>query len=570
MQPTLALAVYLAAATLLPAQAVSVTLTCAPGTADLGPGHTAETAWLYDGLLPGPVLRITEGQTLRVRFRNQLNEDSTVHWHGQSVSLGQDGMAGISRPSVAPGQEFRCELAGLEPGTYWYHPHSTHHHQLDRGLAGVLIVDPANTANEPASDVDQVVVLDDWLQPFGSGYQGHLLNGRTSAGQVPVAVQPGDRLRLRLVNVAAHTNYVVALDGHSMTVTHGDGRRLAPVVCDALPIGIGERYDVIVDCTNPGIWSLAAAAVQNRTATLVRGIVHYAGQTGPPPAASWVPGKLSGGALLDYAQLRSFLPSPVAPPAVTAPMVLSMGMGMTFRINGQAWPNVTPLPIAAGDVVQLDFATLMMMGGHGWHPMHLHGHAFRLMGTAGGTTHAPIKDTVLLRPTGLPWSSASVQFVADNPGRWLLHCHDMMHMAGGMMTLVDYTGDADLDGIPDRRDMEPEASTPVLTIPEQAAAFAPGSAGQVLVQWQPGQWCTLYASLFEQAPRSFPPFGELFLAAPVELGAGLVGTGGQAAFAYALPADPVLSGFTLHLQALAGATLPGGVRLSTFQPFHVR
>jgi FtsP/CotA-like multicopper oxidase with cupredoxin domain len=575
MQPSLALGALLVLLGTTTAQVVDVTLTSAESTVDLGPGYAAEPAMLYNGQLPGPVLRITEGQTLRVRYRNQLqSEDSIVHWHGQPVQLGMDGAAGISRPSTAPGQEFRYVLEGLKPGTYWYHPHSeNHHHQIDRGLYGVLIVDPSNTANEPQSDIDQVIVLDDWLAPGGSAFSGYLLNGRTSSGQAPIQVTAGQRLRLRFVNTSFRSNFTVALDGHPMTVTHSDGYRLQNVVTDALPIGIGERYDVIVDCNNPGVWSLAVSLVQNRNSTVVRGIVRYAGQTAADPAAGYVPSNLSSGSLLSYSQLASFDPSPItAAPQVQAPMVLTMQMGsggQQFLINGEAWPVVTPLAVAFGDVVQMDYSS-NMMGGMGWHPMHVHGHSFRLMGTAGGTTHAPIKDIVLLRPMGQAWSTASVQFNADNPGRWLSHCHDMMHMMNGMMTAIDYTGDADADGIPDNVDMEPLSTTPVLTIAEDAAAFAPGGFGALGMQWQTGEACTVFASLFEQPAQAFPPYGDLLLAAANPIGSLFVGASHQGSLPYAIPADPSLSGFTLHLQALCNTSLTGGVRLSTHQPFSIR
>jgi FtsP/CotA-like multicopper oxidase with cupredoxin domain len=162
---------------------VDVSLTAAPGTVDLGPGFAAEPAWLYGGSLPGQVIRATQGQTLRVRFRNNLPETTTVHFHGQPSINGMDGMEVMSRPAVAPGQEFRYELRNLASGTYWFHPHSSmHHEQLDVGLHGVLIVDPPNPALDPQFDLEQVVVLDDWTATrTGGTYNGHLLNGKTAS-----------------------------------------------------------------------------------------------------------------------------------------------------------------------------------------------------------------------------------------------------------------------------------------------------------------------------------------------------------------------------------------------------
>lgn len=573
--------VLLAATGLVSAQnVVDATITVAPGVVDLGPGYTAEPARLYNGMLPGPVLRATVGDTLRVRVVNQLPESTTVHFHGQPNTVGMDGMEGISRPAIAPGQEFRYVLKNLHSGTYWFHPHSdTHHTQLDQGMAGVLIVDPPNPGLDPSYDYEQVVVLDDW-NPANTGgtFAGHLLNGKTSLGQVPIAAQPGAILRLRFINASAVTNYVVAIDGHDMTVTHADGNRVQPVVVQAIPIGIGERYDVLVDCSNPGVWSIAASAITNRAATLVRGVLRYAGQTGPDPAAAYVPPNLSGGSLLGYAQLASYWPvaTPItATPDRHYPVALGMQMGpggMQWTINGEAYPVVTPMQVTEGDVVQFDLTTTTMGMNH-FHPMHMHGVFVHLMGTAGGTTHPPIKDTVLVRPAGQPGSAWSVQWVADNPGRWLYHCHDMMHMMRGMMTLIDYVGDHDGDGIADADDMEPTRDVPVLTIADDAAAFAVGGAGALSVQWQPAQFVGYWAAPQElPLPVALPPLGELELpaASAVPLGLGFTSAAGTAALAYTVPALPALVGVRFALQAVAGTTLPGGLRLSPAQAFTIR
>lgn len=571
---------FLLAAALTAQGTVDVTLTAAPGTVNLGPGFTQEPAWLYGGTLPGQVIRATQGQTLRVRLLNRLPESTTVHFHGQPLLVGMDGMEGISRPAVAPGQEFRYELRDLASGTYWFHPHSAHHHeQLDRGLAGVLIVDPPNPNLDPAFDVEQIVVLDDWSAAnTGGTYNGSLLNGKTSLGQAPIAVAPGQRVRFRFINAAATTNYVIALDGHPMTVTHTDGNRIQPVVVAAIPIGIGERYDAIVDCNNPGVWSLAVSTIQNRAATVVRGVVRYAGQAGADPSPTFVPPNLSTGTLLNYTQLASYWPAPTpitATPNRRYPIALGMQMGpgaMTWTINGQVYPNVTPMPVAFGDIVQFDITT-STPGMAMLHPMHLHGHFVRLMGTAGGSTHPPIKDTVLIQRAGVAGSSWSVQLTADNPGRWLYHCHDLMHMMGGMMTLLDYTGDHDGDGIADNVDMEATRDVPVLTVPDHEHAFMPGASGAIEVQWQVGQWLVCYAALQElPLPAALPPYGELML--PLSGASWLAGATvqpvGKAVLAYTLPLDPALSGFRCALQAIAGTSLVGGARLSTDQAFTIR
>jgi multicopper oxidase len=558
----------------LRAQVVEVQLSLAPGSAQVAPG-VAVNGWLYNGSLPGPTLRVTEGQTLRVRFHNGLPESTAVHWHGQPIALGMDGVPDISRPAVAPGQEFVYELSGLVPGTYWYHPHGMEH-QLDVGAAGALIVDPATPGADPAFDVEQLIVLDEWTNPLGGAFSGHLLNGRNHVGQQPIVVQPGQKLRLRVVNAAAETNYVFALDGHPMTVTHADGNRVQPVVTQAIPIGIGERWDVIVDCNNPGTWSLAVASISNRNQTLVRGVVQYAGQTGAWPAAGYVPPNLATGALLNYAQLASFVPTAPITPTPNRSYTLSLGMvmgpgGMRHTINGQSWPNVTPLTAQANDEVQLTFVNTGMVMMPEYHPMHVHGHFFRLMGTAGGTTHAPLKDTILIRPNGQAGSSAQAQMTMDNPGRWLLHCHNMEHMATGMMTAVEYLGDADQDQIPDRSDYEPLQAIPVVTIGDSASQFAPGGSGAVRVQWTPGQLLAVFVGDELPAPVQAPGLGRLWLdpATAASLGAAVVAPSGFAAFAYTLPNSPAIVGLRVGLQGVA-TTPAGALVLSTFQAMTAR
>lgn len=555
---------------------VNVDLTAASGVVDLGPGYTTEPAMLYGGTLPGPIVRATVGDTLRLRLSNHLGTKTILHAHGQPVRLGMDGIQNISRPEIADGQEFTYEFDNLAAGTYWYHPHSEQHHQLNSGLYGVLIVDPPSTNPDPAADVDEVIVLDDWdAAVTGGTYVGNLINGKTSEGQTALSVQTGQTLRLRFVNAAARTNYIIALDGHQMTVTHKDGNRVQPVVTDAIPIGIGERYDVLVDCSNPGVWSLAASTIQNRNATAVRAVLRYAGQTGADPAASAVPSNLSTGALLSYAQLASYDPSPItATPDRTYPVALSVMQapgGGQWMINNESWPIVTPMQVSFGETIQFDLTTSTPAAAH-IHPMHMHGHFVRLMGTAGGTTHAPIMDTILIMPSGQPGDAWSAQWDADNPGSWLYHCHEMMHMSRGMMTLVDYTGDFDGDSVPDNIDMEPTIAGPVITISDVATEFQIGNSGAITFQWTANEWCDCFMSPIElAAPVALPPYGDLRIDSNslAYLGSTQMDAYSNGQLAYTLPPIPEFIGLRLYLQAV-GSSATIGPRLSTHQAFVVR
>jgi FtsP/CotA-like multicopper oxidase with cupredoxin domain len=556
---------------------VSYDITAAPGTVNLGPGYPAEPAQLYGGTVPGPVLRATVGDTLRVRLRNQLGTNTILHVHGQPLRLGMDGVPAISRPEIAPGQEFTYELDNLAAGTYWFHPHSQQHHQLNGGMYGVLIVDPANPASDPAYDIEQVIVLDDWDPSITGGtFAGHILNGKTSDGQSAISVTAGQKLRLRILNAAARTNYIIALDGHQMTVTHKDGNRVQGVATDAIPIGIGERYDVIIDCTNPGVWSLAASTLQNRLSNVVRGIIRYNGQVGPDPTPTAVPANLSSGALLNYGQLASYLPSAItATPDRTYPIALSVQPGPgggQWMINGEQWPAITPTVVSYGETIQFNLTT-STPSPHHVHPMHMHGHFVRLMGTAGGTTHAPMMDTVLIRPSGQPGDAWSVQWLADNPGSWLYHCHEMQHMSLGMMTLVDYNGDYDGDSIADDVDNEPTISGPVLMVSDTESQFQIGNSGAIDMQWQPNEIVSCFMSVFEfAAPVAMPPYGDLRIDSSAMAFLGLVSldSAGNGQLPYTLPNAPQFIGLRMFLQGVGSSTALGTPRLSLHQAFVVR
>ncbi len=583
--------VALALASALRAQVVEYTVTAGLATVQPQPG-TALTVGAYNGTMPGPVLRVTEGQTLKVRFVNNLAEPSSIHWHGLEIPAGMDGVPGVSRPAVAPGQEFTYQFVANESGTFWFHPHAEN--QMNTGLQGALIVDPANPAADPPFDLERTIILDDSVGPLSmsmgmmgsmtmpafpgtSAFTGNLINGKTSAGQVPIGVTAGQRLRLRFINAAAMTHYVVALDGHPMTVTHADGRRVVPVVRQAIPIGVGERYDVIVDLTNPGVWSLAAAAITNRNATLVRAVVAYAGATNPVPSASFVPANVSTGTLLDYTNLAAADPVPAITAAPNRNYSIALGMTMSgmmgsmtmaFTFNGQAWPNVTPFAVSPNDQVQLNLNNtmpMMMMTGEMWHPIHFHGHRMRLMNTAGGTTAPPIKDTILIRPIGLGASSQSLQFIADNPGRWVIHCHDVMHMGLGMMGLFQYGGDADGDGLPNASDIDPLNGHPALTTSDAAAAYQLGGNGFVRVQWPAGNPATFVMGFNELNPAldlGLP--GVVWMWPVFEVGTLTTGIGDTATLGFVVPNDPNLHGLTFGAQAVCGSLLPPGFRISSY------
>jgi FtsP/CotA-like multicopper oxidase with cupredoxin domain len=436
-------------------------------------GRKVQT-WGYNGGVPGPEIRVSEGDTLRVNVLNRLPADTTIHWHGLPVPNAMDGVPHITQPPIESRKEFTYEFVVPTAGTYVYHSHVGL--QLDRGLYGPLIVEPKK--EELDYDREYILLLDDWLdgvsgtpedtlkalQASGGGMGGgmmggsgggmmggrgqgglgssggvdyplYLINGRAPNEPETLKIRRREKARLRLINPAGETTSRFAVGGHRLTVTHSDGQPVEPVEVDAVRIGPGERYDVIVEANNPGVWQVAAAP-EGKTG-LARAILRYeeGSQSSLPPTSSR-PKELSG-RVLSYGELRTTrevtFPSDglFGGPDRTLELTLSGGMGdYVWTIDGQAYPDADPLEVSKGEWVRFHLTNQSMMA----HPMHLHGHFFQLQN---GTGRGPFKDTVLVEPH---MGEATIDFVADNPGDWFFHCHIIYHMESGMARVLSYEG----------------------------------------------------------------------------------------------------------------------------------
>jgi FtsP/CotA-like multicopper oxidase with cupredoxin domain len=437
-----------------------VAITAGPTTIDLG-GLPANT-WAYGSTVPGPEVRLTAGEVVRATFTNALPEPTTIHWHGIALRNDMDGVPGVTQPDVPPGGTFVYEFTVPDPGTFFFHPHTGL--QLDRGLYAPLIIDDPS---EPGGyDREYVVVLDDWTDGLGQSpetnldqlrrgegphaehaegggprsdfldsaggdvsYPLYLLNGRRPSAPVELAARQNERLRLRIINAASDTPFRVAVGGHRMTVTHTDGFPVEPVTVDALVIGMAERYDVTVTVGQSGAIPLVAVAEAKGAQAM--GVIRSGAGDVPRPDVR--PDELRR-RVLDLGDLRAA--QRVRLPEGDAQRFFAVELGggeegYVWTMNGRPHGHDDPLEVRPGERVRLGFVNRTTM----FHPMHLHGHTFQVMLPSGPP--GARKDTAIVRPD----EPLAVEFVADNPGQWMLHCHNLYHQAGGMMTTVSYVGE---------------------------------------------------------------------------------------------------------------------------------
>ena len=214
---------------------------------ETAPGQTVE-AWAYNDQVPGPQIRVREGDRVRLILKNELPESTAVHFHGLEVPNDQDGVPFITQPPIKPGQTYTYEFTAANPGSHMYHSHHNAATQVGLGLLGAFIIEPKNPAPIEKADVDYVLVLND-------GMHGYTFNGKSFPATEPVVAKLGQKLRLRFMNEGMMI-HPMHLHGMHMTVIAKDGwLQPAPWKCYTLNIAPGERWDVIVNCNNPGTWA---------------------------------------------------------------------------------------------------------------------------------------------------------------------------------------------------------------------------------------------------------------------------------------------------------------------------
>jgi FtsP/CotA-like multicopper oxidase with cupredoxin domain len=431
----------------------SFALEAKPARADLvGDPHPPTGVWSYNGTVPGPELRVRQGERLRVTVANSLDQTTSVHWHGVRVPNAMDGVPGITQsPIAANGGTFVYEFDLPDAGTYWYHPHSRSYEQVARGLAGILVIED----REPlAVDRDVAWVLQDWRlardaqlrADFGNmmdrTHAGRIGNTVTVNGVVAESfdVRAGERLRLRLANLGTARIFGLEFRGHHPVVVAYDGQPVVPHEPEQslVVLGPGERVDVVLDMTAaPGErFDVVDRFYRQNTYRLLS--LEYART---PPLRTRFPEspRLSPNPIPEIDLARAARHDVIfrggMGPGMMGRGMGGMGMmgGMTWTINGVAVDEGhahEPLLVLERGRTYV----LAMTNDTNWHhPMHLHGHFFRVLSRNGRPTRLrEWRDTVLLAPN----ERAELAFVADNPGDWMFHCHVLEHQASGMMAML--------------------------------------------------------------------------------------------------------------------------------------
>jgi FtsP/CotA-like multicopper oxidase with cupredoxin domain len=460
-----------------------------------------------NGSIPGPVLRFREGDTARITLRNALTSESTsLHWHGLLLPNSMDGVPRLTTPVIPPGGTFTFTFPLTHAGTYWYHSHTALQEQ--QGVYGAIVVTPRGgdarvdrdyvlvlsdwTNEHPNAVMRQLMRGTEWyairkgtaqsimgaaqagmLKDYFSrewsrmpamdvsdvAYDAFLMNGQR---RLALEAKPGERVRLRVINAGASSYFYVESATGQVSIIAADGPAVRPVKQRRLLMGMGETYDLLVTMPRGGgAWEFRATAQDGSgyaSAWLGSGEEHGAPEIPRPNLYSM---NDIAGAVLDemddpaaaaakprplspYARLRSLKSTalPAHAPRRTLPLHLTGDMiRYTWSINGKPLKEESTIKVTRGEVLRLQLINDTMMH----HPMHLHGHFFRVLDDEENpSAHAPLKHTIDVPPMG----RRTIEFPANEHGDWFFHCHLLYHMESGMARVFSYD-DQGPDHVPD-------------------------------------------------------------------------------------------------------------------------
>jgi FtsP/CotA-like multicopper oxidase with cupredoxin domain len=440
-----ALGVPLGRALTQAAPAPDYSLEIAPLRLELAPGRVIET-FGYNGIVPGPVLRLREGRQVSIDIRNDTDVDDIVHWHGLFLPSEADGAMEEGSPMVERVGARRYTFTAKPIGTRWYHSHNMAGTDLTRslysGMYGFLIVEPS--IDPGRYDQEVLLAAHHWegtwvsMQDIRKGpppdnglevmYASASFNDKMLGHGEPIRVREGQRVLFRLLNASPSQNVTLALAGHRFTVIALDGNPVPSRRSVAtLFLAPAERADVIVEMNRPGVWILGAVDDDDRKKGLGV-VIEYAGQRGEPqwsapPASAW-----------DYTIFGA--DRPVPEPDERLDLLFEKVPGgrggyNRWTINGKSWPNTNPLfTTERGKRYRL----VMDNKSGDNHPVHLHRHTFEVTKVGNKPTAGVMKDTINMTR----FSTVEIDFIANDPGPSLLHCHHQDHQDEGFMGLMTY------------------------------------------------------------------------------------------------------------------------------------
>lgn len=464
-----------------------------------------------NGTIPGPTLRFKVGDIARIRVKNSMDVETSVHWHGVLLPNREDGVPYLTTPPIKPGTTYTYEFPIKHPGTYWYHSHTGLQEQL--GVYGSLIFDPV----EPRADVERVdeehvLVLSDWTNEnphevlrtlkrgseyynFKKGtiqtvwgvlrnkalkenikrsfirmppmdiadiaYETLLINGKPS---LKLENTLGKTIKLRIINAAASTYFYLNYAGGDMKIISADGVDVEPVEVNKLLIAIAETYDLIIKVPENGAFEFRATAQDNSGySSLFLG-------NGEQVSALRIPKinlykmnhqkhsgmnmkkqkeihnnhmEMSGRPPAPYEKLKATKSTALLEEYETKEFVLNLTGDMerfVWSINGKTLDEADKIKIKKGENVRFILVNKTMMH----HPMHLHGHFFRVLNQHGD--YSLLKHTVDVPPLG----KVVIEFEANEEKDWFFHCHVLYHMMSGMARVISYE-DSKID--PDIKEM---------------------------------------------------------------------------------------------------------------------
>ncbi len=432
--------------------------------------------WTYGGTVPGMEIRVTEGDYVKVHVTNQLDVPITIHWHGYPVTSDMDGVPGLTQDAVLPGDSYTYEFKADLPGTYWYHSHQESSKQVDMGLYGALVVLPKDKLE---ADEDYTLILDEWaengegemtmssessdMQGMGNEmdassqsngdkdkknlelqeeqmmkelYNIYTVNGKSGDLIEPLAVKKGDTVRLRFIN-AGYRSHGIHIPGRNFKVVSLDGQDIkgAEEIKDQIIlIAPGERYDIefTVNTDEDFIIDFHDDNLYNEQLKIPVKILGGTGRLSEEDKVLEYPyfDFMNYGV---YSAGQFALNSTYDKEENIELNADSKDGALKYTINGMTYQELPPITVKTGDSVKIIYENKGQVD----HPIHLHGHFFRVLSKDDiPYTGAPVtKDTLLIKPG----EKYAIAFKADNPGNWIYHCHELHHAAAGMMQKVIYS-----------------------------------------------------------------------------------------------------------------------------------